>query len=95
MGGAGFSATDQVVPDVAEGVELVDGALLPEHLARAMITPDGHVRSYWKEGIDTGASAMLRHYPGTGATVAVLSNLEEGVWEPLSLIHEAVQHLPG
>ena len=156
MSGAGFFAMDQVVPDVAEGVEqtddggwrrniysyppigspdggahvragdliafhraLGDGRLLPEHLVQAMITPHavhsvdpddgiahqigygfemstdpgGQMRSYWKEGINTGASAMLRHYPRSGATVAVLSNLEDGVWEPVGLIHEAVQHL--
>jgi len=156
MSGAGFFAMDQVVPDVAEGVErtddggwrrniysyppigspdggahvrvadliafhraLLDGVLLPLDLAQTMITPhavhsvdeddgiahqmgygfemstdpDGQLRSYWKEGINTGASAMLRHYPRVDATVAVLSNLEDGVWEPVGLIHQQVQQL--
>lgn len=153
---SGFFAMDHVVPDVAEGVELMDdgewrrniysyppigspdggahvtagdliafhraldeGALLPIDVAQAMISPqavhsvddddgiahkmgygfemstepDGTIRSYWKEGINTGASAMLRHYPSSQVTVVVLSNLEDGVWEPVSLIHEAVQQL--
>ena len=53
-------------------------------------TIDGRVRSYWKEGINTGASGMLKHYPKPGVTVAILSNLEEGVWEPLKMIDELV-----
>ncbi|MGC0144702.1 serine hydrolase domain-containing protein [Pseudactinotalea sp. Z1732] len=55
--------------------------------------PGAVVRSYWKEGVNTGASAMLRHYPGAAVTVAVLSNLEDGVWEPVDLINDAVQSL--
>ena len=153
---AGFFAMDQVMPDVAEGVEADDdsgwrrniysyppigspdggahvtagdliafhtalraGVLLPAEFVEEMITPqathsvdpedgiahqmgygfemstdpDGTIRSYWKEGVNTGASAMLRHYPRQEATVALLSNLEDGVWEPLSLIHQAVQGL--
>ncbi len=51
---------------------------------------EGSVRSYWKEGINVGASGMLRHYPGHGLTVVVLSNLEDGAWEPLRLIDRHV-----
>ncbi|MBD8079585.1 serine hydrolase domain-containing protein [Cellulosimicrobium arenosum] len=49
---------------------------------------DGSVRSAYKEGINTGSSAMLRHYPdgpdaaSPGTTVVVVSNLEAGAWEP-------------
>lgn len=49
---------------------------------------DGTVRSYWKEGKNVGASGILAHYAASDLTVALLSNLEEGAWEPLRLIDE-------
>jgi CubicO group peptidase (beta-lactamase class C family) len=51
---------------------------------------EGRVRSYWKEGSNTGVSAILRHYPGPDITVAVLSNLGEAAWEPIELIDRLV-----
>jgi CubicO group peptidase (beta-lactamase class C family) len=48
------------------------------------------VRCYWKEGVNTGASAILQHYPGADVTVAMVSNLQDGVWEPLALIDAMV-----
>ncbi|OLT46157.1 serine hydrolase [Cellulosimicrobium sp. CUA-896] len=67
---------------------------------------DGSVRSAYKEGINTGASAILRHYPdatteGTGSTgvppaaapgttVVVVSNAEDGAWEPVRRIDALV-----
>ncbi|MBD5785674.1 beta-lactamase family protein [Cellulosimicrobium terreum] len=57
---------------------------------------DGGVRSAYKEGINTGSSAMLRHYPdGTdasapGTTVVVVSNLEGGAWEPVRYLDTLV-----
>jgi CubicO group peptidase (beta-lactamase class C family) len=53
----------------------------------------GAIRSYWKEGKNVGASAILAHYPAPDVTVALLSNLEEGAWEPVRMIEE--QLLPG
>jgi CubicO group peptidase (beta-lactamase class C family) len=156
MTSSGFFSMDEVVADVAEGVEpvtvddgtvtgwrrnvysyppvgspdggahvtagdlirfhgaLLDGALLLADSVEAMLSPqvpyrdrgrgkhwtgfgfeletdaDGTVRSYWKEGINVGASGMLRHYPAPGLTVAVLSNLERGAWEPLSIVDRHV-----
>lgn len=67
---------------------------------------DGSVRSAYKEGINTGASAMLRHYPAPapddapdalppagapGVTVVVLSNDESGAWEPVRRIDALVR----
>lgn len=51
---------------------------------------DGEVVYYQKEGINPGTSAILRHYPKTGTTVILLSNLEEGVWDPARKIHEYI-----
>lgn len=51
----------------------------------------GSIRSFYKDGINAGASALLRHYPETEITVAVLSNSEDGAWAPARLVDEAVQ----
>ncbi|GAB3248342.1 serine hydrolase domain-containing protein [Arthrobacter pigmenti] len=51
----------------------------------------GRVRSFYKDGINAGASALVRHYPVAGLTVAILSNSEDGAWIPARLIDEAVQ----
>jgi CubicO group peptidase (beta-lactamase class C family) len=51
------------------------------------VTADGTVRSFSKDGINTGSSAIVRHYPGrggaAGVTVAVVSNSEDGAWDPI------------
>ncbi|MBN0038867.1 beta-lactamase family protein [Cellulosimicrobium cellulans] len=68
---------------------------------------DGSVRSAYKDGINTGASAILRHYPdpGTstdgddalppagapGVTVVVVSNGESGAWGPVRRIDDLVR----
>lgn len=56
------------------------------------MTSEGAVRSLYKEGINTGASAMVRHYSAQDITMAVVSNSENGAWEPIRLIDEAVTH---
>lgn len=43
-----------------------------------------------KEGINPGASGLVRHYPGRDLTVVVLSNLERGAWDPIGVAHEMV-----
>ncbi|MBE7699857.1 beta-lactamase family protein [Oerskovia sp. Sa1BUA8] len=51
------------------------------------VTADGSVRSLSKDGINTGSSAIVRHYPGRdggpGTTVAVVCNSEDGAWDPI------------
>jgi CubicO group peptidase (beta-lactamase class C family) len=51
---------------------------------------DDVTRAYWKEGHNHGVSGVLRHYPGPDVTVAVLSNLGSGAWEPLAVIDDLV-----
>jgi CubicO group peptidase (beta-lactamase class C family) len=51
---------------------------------------DSEVRCYWKEGVNVGASGELCHYPRRDLTVAVLSNMENGAWEPLKTIDRLV-----
>lgn len=54
------------------------------------VEPDGTVQHYGKEGINAGVSAYLRHYPAQDLTVVILSNREDGVWEPMGEIHRLV-----
>lgn len=43
-----------------------------------------------KEGINAGASGLIRHYPDQNINVVILSNMEDGVWEPVRRIHQMV-----
>jgi hypothetical protein len=51
---------------------------------------DGRVRTYWKEGHNHGVSGILRHYPEADVTVALLSNLGTGAWQPVALIDDLI-----
>lgn len=53
---------------------------------------DGAVRSYFKDGINVGASGIIRHYVDAGLDIAVLSNSEEGAWP---IIQELDERLGG
>lgn len=49
---------------------------------------DGTVRSYYKDGINTGASGILRHYLEEDVDVVVLSNEEDGAWDVITELDE-------
>lgn len=51
---------------------------------------NGNVRCYWKEGINVGASGELCHYHAPDVTSAVVSNMEDGAWEPIKTIDRLV-----
>jgi CubicO group peptidase (beta-lactamase class C family) len=50
----------------------------------------GEVVFLEKEGINAGVSGLVRHYPGRDLTVVILSNLEEGAWDPVGVVHDLV-----
>jgi CubicO group peptidase (beta-lactamase class C family) len=52
------------------------------------LNEDGSVRSYYKDGINPGASGILRHYVAEEIDVAVLSNSEDGAWDVVLEIDE-------
>lgn len=52
------------------------------------LNEDGTVRSYYKEGINAGASGIVRHYLEEGLDVVVLSNSEEGAWDVIRELDE-------
>jgi hypothetical protein len=51
---------------------------------------DGKVVCYQKEGVNTGVSGLIRYFPEQDIDVVILSNMEEGVWEPAWKIHDLV-----
>lgn len=50
----------------------------------------GKVVCCQKEGINAGVSAIIRHFPDLDINEVLLSNMEEGVWEPVWDIHEMI-----
>jgi CubicO group peptidase (beta-lactamase class C family) len=50
----------------------------------------GHTVFYQKDGINAGVSGIIHHYPDRGINVVLLSNMEDGVWEPVWRVHEWV-----
>lgn len=48
----------------------------------------GKLIFYQKDGVNGGVSAIIRHYPEQDINVVLLSNMQEGVWEPIWKIHE-------
>lgn len=51
---------------------------------------DGQIVSYQKEGVNAGASGLIRHFPEQDINVVILSNMENGVWAPIRKIHQLV-----
>lgn len=47
---------------------------------------------YQKEGINAGVSGIIRHYPAPDLNVILLSNMMDGVWEPINHIHEQIMN---
>lgn len=45
---------------------------------------------YQKDGINVGTSGILRHYPETDITVAILANTSAGVWEPVRRLNALI-----
>lgn len=54
------------------------------------VEEDGSVLFYEKDGQNAGVSGMIRHYPGKDISVALLSNLGNGAWDPVREIHKMI-----
>lgn len=55
------------------------------------LNADGTVRSYFQDGINPGASGILRHYLTDDIDVVVLSNSEEGAWDVIAELDDRVE----
>jgi CubicO group peptidase (beta-lactamase class C family) len=103
-GGAHVTAADLVrFIEAVRGGELLDAEYTEEFLVPQVehdeatwygfglefdMNEDGTVRSYYKEGINAGASGILRHYVDEGIDIVVLSNSEEGAWPVIRELDE-------
>ena len=54
------------------------------------VDDDGTLVFLEEEGSNAGVSGLVRHYPGRDLTVVMLSNLEQGVWDPIAAAHEMI-----
>jgi len=52
---------------------------------------DGEVVNHWKEGINVGVSGILSHWRRQEVTYAVLSNRQQGAWEPIEEVDRALR----
>lgn len=50
----------------------------------------GRMVFYQKDGINAGVSGIMRYFPQYDINVVLLSNMMDGVWEPVWKIHELV-----
>lgn len=81
--------TPQVLHSTADDGDRLEHSFGLEFQIRA----DGTLKYWEKEGINVGASAMLRHYPTQEIDLVVLSNSEAGAWDPVTWADEAVEAL--
>jgi CubicO group peptidase (beta-lactamase class C family) len=51
---------------------------------------ESKVICFEKQGVNAGVSGLIRHFPDQDITVTLLSNMEDGVWDPVWKIHEMV-----
>ena len=54
------------------------------------VDAEGEVVCYQKEGVNAGVSGAMRYFPARDLNVILLSNMEEGAWDPMWKIHEMV-----
>jgi CubicO group peptidase (beta-lactamase class C family) len=57
---------------------------------RFYVDRSGRVFCFEKEGINVGVSGIISHFPAQDITATLLSNLEDGAWDPAWKIHEMV-----
>jgi CubicO group peptidase (beta-lactamase class C family) len=86
------------------GAELTAAALTPQvlHSRRSglrlmmgyglefKVSDDGRVRCYQKDGVNVGASGLLRHYPDYDLTLAILGVGEDSIRGPVEVFDAAV-----
>lgn len=78
-------------PQALHSADEESGAQI-HHAFGLEILLDGEGRTVWlgKDGINAGASGIVRHYPQQGVDLVILSNSEDGAWDPIDWAHEAI-----
>lgn len=77
--------TPQVHHHTKDGWTLMYGYGLSFYLDQT-----GKVICYQKEGVNAGVSGIMRYYPDQDINVVILSNMEDGVWEPIETIDQTI-----
>jgi len=54
------------------------------------VRASGEVLFCEKEGVNAGVSGMVRYYPRVDVCAVILSNMEDGAWEPMGRLHDAI-----
>ena len=93
MDRSGFYDRREAEPDVAEGWDPVldrngNSTGWTQNIFRY---PPIGLRNSYKDGVNAGASGILRYYPADQLDVVVLSNAEEGAWALITEIHRRVR----
>jgi CubicO group peptidase (beta-lactamase class C family) len=57
---------------------------------RFYVDQTGNVYCFEKEGVNVGVSGIISHFPEQDITVTLLSNMEDGAWDPAWKIREMV-----
>jgi len=57
------------------------------------VDPAGQTVCYQKEGSNAGVSGVIRHFPKEDINLVILSNMEDGAWEPLWAIHKMITEI--
>ena len=57
------------------------------------VDPAGQLVCYEKDGINAGVSGAIRHFPKEDINLVILSNMEDGAWEPLWAIHKMITEI--
>jgi CubicO group peptidase (beta-lactamase class C family) len=52
------------------------------------VDKSGRIVCSQKEGVNVGVSGLVRNYPALDINVVLLSNMADGVWQPIKDIHE-------
>ena len=66
------------------------GRWMFSYVLEFLLDSSGRVVFYQKDGDNAGVSAIMRYFPDQDINVVLLSNMEDGVWEPVSKIHDRV-----
>jgi CubicO group peptidase (beta-lactamase class C family) len=69
-----------------------DGAQIVEYgFGLEFRSAGGRLRSLSKDGINTGASAIVEYFPDHELTLAIVANAEDAAWGPLRRINALIQ----
>ncbi len=74
--------TPQVLYRQLQGVDMKYGFGLWFDVDRS-----GEIICCQKEGVNAGVSGLIRRYPSKDINLLLLCNMEQGVWEPVKVIH--------